>query len=128
MLANNLKNLADAPHLRMELVELDEDGEVLSLDIDRSLSLQQYGHIRGLLSERYGVPEEALVFHERETEKGDAFTEIDCAAIRSDAEAAGRYFNEQNFGREVWDVLFRHGNVIEFDTRPVPLEEARYRQ
>ena len=130
MSANMLTNLAEAPHLRMELVEFTaaNGDELFALAIDQSLSTQQSYLIRKLLSQEYGIRpiDNTSIFSELEAKNGDMWTDIDCTVVRLGAEAAGHFFNEQNFSREVWSVLFLDGNVVEFDAKPVPIEKSHY--
>ncbi len=113
--------------VKMQLVE-GAQGSVL-LDIEPPITPEQEELIRQD-SHFYDVPDDSLVFTERTPESGESFSEVDCSRIDEAIKAKGLVFDPQNFAREVWDVLSRHGREhgysVSFDTGIKPLEQRGY--
>lgn len=112
---------SEAPQVRMELIK---NGDDVVLDIQPPVNEDQHQLIRGILS-GYGVAAEASLFRDiPEPRDTEPFTEINCTDAREEAGEAGCFFDEQYFAREVWDVLFQHGNVVELNAEVVSMERS----
>jgi hypothetical protein len=114
---------AETPRIEMQLVR---NGKDVVLDMRPPIDDERLGLTRTVLS-GYHVPVEAFIFRDILEPRGtEPFTEINCTTARTEAEEAGHSLDEQEFAKEVGEILVKNGYEVEFDpTQIVPMERSR---
>lgn len=120
-MAVGLLGAAEAPRIDMQLIQ---NGENVVLDFKPPLDLTQYGIMREVLREGFGIPDEEPVFSESALGNGEEYSELDCSAARTIAEAEGKFFDDKKVAREIWFALAVGGNAPQLDTEIVPVERS----
>jgi hypothetical protein len=112
--------MAEAPDF---IIQLFSDGSAVRIDIEPPLQEAEKDLLRTAPAARE-LPEDALVFHDREPDAGVPFTEINCAEVHTGAEYRGLKLDEGNFAREIAEVLEANGKVVQFDPVIRPIEQS----
>jgi len=113
----------EAPHIKMQLLR-DEKDNIL-IDFEPPLSAEQKTFIWNA-PEFMDIPEQALTFHSYHPKRGNRFTEVNCAPIRTALAEEKIVLDERNFAERIADILTKHGNVVEFVNIVKPVADGGY--
>lgn len=112
----------------LTLIEVIEtDGVVDYIDIEPPLTGDDMDAIRSDPAfYDFRRTEPLLHAKERTPDRGDTFTEINCAKLREDVEERGLVLNENGLAGQIAELLREHGRKVEL-VLGMPLEVRRHK-